>query len=200
MRRAWGARAPYHEDLDGLPIVIRLRRATPRNALEIAELHARSWRDTYAGMLPAAFLEHDVSQNRMTLWKARFDAPAASRDYIIVAMARSRVAGFACLMPPPTGAASFGPLLDNLHVRAELKGRRIGSRLLTAVAREALRSADRMHLWVLEANAAARGFYTSHGAAAADVRHEELVPGAFVTEVRYVWEPDALRGLSSKMW
>lgn len=183
---------------DGLPAVIRLRRATPRNALEIAELHARSWQETYAGLLPAAFLEHHVSQNRMALWKARFDAPAATRDYVIVAMDRSRVAGFACLMPPPSGAESFGPLLDNLHVRAGLTGRGIGSRLLVAVAREARRSAERMHLWVLEENPAARGFYVSHGATAVDVREEELVPGAFVTEVRYVWEPAALRELASK--
>ena len=175
--------------------VATLRRATPRDALAIAELHAASWRQTYAGMLPDEFLAHEVSRNRMALWKARFARPAATRDYIVVAVEQRRVAGFVCLIQ---NAGAFGPLVDNLHVREISKGKRIGSRLLASAAREALRTSTRMHLWVLEANTAARAFYESRGGTARDKREEELVPDAIVTELRYVWEGDALRALANE--
>ena len=61
--------------------------------------------------------------------------------------------------------ATWGTLIDNLHVLPGLKGRGIGRRLLEAAALETARRYpdERVHLFVFEANAAARRFYASVG-------------------------------------
>ena len=61
--------------------------------------------------------------------------------------------------------ATWGTLVDNLHVLPGLKGRGIGRRLLEAAAHETRRRFpdDGIYLFVFEANAAARRFYASVG-------------------------------------
>jgi GNAT superfamily N-acetyltransferase len=61
---------------------------------------------------------------------------------------------------------TWGAFLDNLHVTHGLKGRGIGTRLLT-LTRDAVRdwsASSGLYLWVLEQNSDARAFYAAQGA------------------------------------
>jgi len=71
--------------------------------------------------------------------------------------------GFICidLLAEP----GWGPLLDNLHVRPDRKGRGIGQRLIQEGMAwiHAHGSFDRWHLWVVEANTPSRSVYEHLG-------------------------------------
>jgi GNAT superfamily N-acetyltransferase len=159
------------------------------DAASIAAIHTESWRDAYRPFLPEWFLAGPIEEDRNRLWQARFAAPDPDRRLVLKAMVQEQIAGFACVLLDED--PEWGPLLDNLHVRPPLKGRGIGRRLFDA-SREWSRlkaPGQPMHLWVIEDNVAARAFYDRLGGRSVDQHRVEVVPGALVTAIRYVWEP-----------
>ena len=54
----------------------RIRPARAADAPAIAALQAESWRNTYRGFLPDAYLDRDVFDDRDVAWRRRFgEAP-----------------------------------------------------------------------------------------------------------------------------
>jgi hypothetical protein len=41
----------------------------------IAQLHAESWRNSYRGIFPDDFLDHDVWDERQNAWASRLSSP-----------------------------------------------------------------------------------------------------------------------------
>ena len=158
--------------------------ATCADAGAIAALHADSWRHAYRGILPEAFLTHDVEQNRRALWEERM-ATASAAMCVLKAVTADDVVGFACVFL--NHDSRWGALLDNLHVRPGLTGRGVGAALLAAArTRVIAATADpRMYLWVFEANTRARHFYERHGGVAVEHQLGEVLPGVFVPELRF---------------
>jgi GNAT superfamily N-acetyltransferase len=163
--------------------------AQPEDAVAIATLHVESWRSAYRGLLPDAFLDGPVVENRLILWRERLNGPAADRRLVLKAILRGELVGFACVLLDDEPA--HGPRLDNLHVRPPLKGGGIGSLLFHSALDWVGRTApgQPMHLWVIEGNVPARRFYDRHGGVVAERRTLEVVPGIPVPELRYVWPP-----------
>jgi GNAT superfamily N-acetyltransferase len=158
------------------------------DAAALAELHIESWRNAYRSILPAQFLAGPIVEDRMSLWQTRMRDPRQDRRLVLKAVtASAAVLGFACVLMDEK--SEWGPRLDNLHVRPHLKGLGIGSALfrashqwVTDVARHMS-----MHLWVLEENHAARGFYDHQGGSVQGRQLIEVVAGIFLPELRYVW-------------
>lgn len=168
----------------------RITEATPDDAAAIAALHADSWRAAYRGILPDAFLDHGVEENRRLLWDERFTAPPAERPIVIKAAGENALFGFACVMLPD---AAQDALLDNLHVRPGSTGIGIGAALLHSARRRAAAVARRrVELWVFEANTRARRFYERQGATRLDTQLVEVLPHILVPEVRYVFDVPSL--------
>lgn len=162
---------------------MQYRPAIPADADRIAALHARSWQETYRGMMPDAFLANDVEAERLAYWRDEF-AKSPPNRHIIVAEADGQLAGFACIIAGHDPV--YGALLDNLHVSTTYKGRGIGRNLMKLAAewvREHQPDSS-FYLWVYEKNHAARTFYDGLGA-----RNQEAVPGDYTIKLRYVW-PD----------
>jgi GNAT superfamily N-acetyltransferase len=155
-------------------------RAARRDALPaIARLHAESWRSAYAGILPP-----DVLGAPLDRWLAAKWAPDAVRGRAVL-VAHSPglpLAGFAALLPDD----GKGTLLDNLHVRPDLKGRGIGRALMAAAA---ARAAGPLRLEVFEANHAARAAYRAWGGTEGPV-FEDRILGVVVPAIAVSW-PDA---------
>jgi ribosomal protein S18 acetylase RimI-like enzyme len=136
------------------------RKANLTDAANIAHLHVESWRNTYRGMLSDAYLDNTVFAERMEHWQKRFDAPTENQ-YVLVAEKGGELAGFACVYGADD--AKWGSLIDNLHIRPDLKGQGIGKQLIQKAfdwARENYPQQG-VYLWVFEENHAARGFYES---------------------------------------
>jgi ribosomal protein S18 acetylase RimI-like enzyme len=171
-----------------------VRLAAASDAEAIAQLHARSWRETYRGSFTDAFLDGDLLQERLAVWRERLGRPSGSQ-LVLLAFEAADLVGFVCAY----GAhdPQWGSFVDNLHVAAEAKGSGVGSTLMRrAGAWLAERHPGRgVYLWVLEANAPARRFYERLGARNAGVTTMETHGGAIVRSCRYTWPAaEALAG------
>jgi ribosomal protein S18 acetylase RimI-like enzyme len=176
---------------------VNLRDATASDAVPIATLHTDNWRRHYRGAYSDAYLEGDVVEERTALWVERLRR-ADESYYTIVADRNGEVAGFAhtCLDSDPR----WGALLDNLHVRFELKRQGVGRALMaeTAVVLRRRRPSSGLYLWVLQQNTAAQAFYSAVGGLVVEERLGSPFPGGGRAPVlRYAWpDPSVLRGPS----
>lgn len=158
------------------------RSARPADAAAIADIHVSSWRVTYRGMLPDAYLDQMSRRRLEARWRRR--TLARSSERVLVATREGAVTGF----------ASFGPSIDEpgfagevtmLYVRPELEAMGIGTQLLEA-ARDRLAAAPLYWLviWVLEANRRALAFYQRRGLRLDGARRIDRLGGAGVSVVR----------------
>jgi len=174
------------------------REAGPDDAPAIAGLHADSWRRHYRGAYSDAFLDGDVTSFLMALWTERM----ASQDPLartILAEVDGTVAGFAHTVLGRD--ATWGSLLDNLHVVNGRKRSGIGTWLLALTAQAVLdwSPSSGLYLWVLEQNTAAQAFYAARGGTCVQRREVEPLGGDPATLngrpacFRYAWrDPAAL--------
>ena len=162
------------------------------DAAAIAALHVESWRSAYRGLLPDAFLDGPVVEDRTWLWRERLNGGATGQQLVLKAVSSGELIGFVCVLPD--NDALYGPRLDNLHVKPLLKGAGIGSQLFRAAYDWVGRTMPGrpMHLWVIEDNLPARRFYDHHGGIVAERRTLEVVRGILVPELRYVWPPASM--------
>jgi hypothetical protein len=74
---------------------ISFREAKPDDAVAIGLLHVASWRETYAGLLPARVLDGLSAQARSAMWRAVLDDPAGyGGTAVFVAECDGRMIGF----------------------------------------------------------------------------------------------------------
>ena len=167
---------------------VSVRVAWADDATAIAELQLRTWRTTYADLVPADGLPD--AEAAAAAWHASLSRPGDARNRVLVALERNRVVGF--VICSPASDPDCDPIADaelsELTVDPAERGRGHGSRLLQAAA-ETL-AADhfaRAVLWVLSTDDALRAFLAGAGWAT-DGAHRELGldgPGAvLVKQVR----------------
>jgi len=173
-------------------MTVTYREATPADVETIALLHADSWRRAYRGMYSDAYLDGDVIGDRRAIWLERLH-DGNDRRMLILAEDGLDAVGFVCLYGAEN--ATWGSLIDNLHVRHEQQRRGLG-RALMRRAGDWLRedySSHPVHLWALEANANARRFYEKLDGVNVAVEPHETPDGAMINACRYVWRsPEAL--------
>lgn len=99
--------------------------------MAVATLHAESWRAHYRGAYRDEYLDGDVVQDRIRVWKERLSTPAPNQ-FVVLAEEDDDLIGFACAYGGHD--ESWGSLLDNIHVRPEHQRRGVGAALLAEVA------------------------------------------------------------------
>ena len=177
--------------------MIEYRPARPSDAEAIASLHARSWRENYRGAFHDSFLDGDLREERLRVWRARLADPPG-HQLVQLAVDGTSLVGFVCAF----GAhdPEWGSLVDNLHVALASKRSGIGASLLRhAGAWLAPRYPDLgVYLWVLEVNSSARRFYERLGGRNAGVSTMETHGGAVVRSCRYTWPARSRRPSSAR--
>lgn len=133
-----------------------IRPATVKDRDQIRALHLASWQDSYGAELPPAYLRDELPREMAAKWAAR---RFAEPELTLVVEREGRIAGFVCALTDRRP-----PLIDNLHVRPDLRGHGIGAHLLRVV-RDVLwvEGYDRAYLTVLESNPRALAFYLAQG-------------------------------------
>jgi GNAT superfamily N-acetyltransferase len=166
--------------------MIEYRPAGPADADDIAHLHTRSWRENYRGSLSDAFLDGELPDERLRVWRDRLEAPARNQ-FVLLAVDGTELVGFVCAY----GAHEprWGSLVDNLHVARAAMRSGIGASLMRRAGAWLAHSHPDLgvYLWVLEVNASARRFYERLGAQNAGVSIMETHGGAVVRSCRYTW-------------
>jgi ribosomal protein S18 acetylase RimI-like enzyme len=159
-----------------------IRPATINDAEGIGYVHSTAWKDTYAGMIDAAFLA-DLSPEKSA---ARFRA--LGMDGLLVLTADGQIVGF----------SKSGKTLDDdlpstcgdvhaIYLLKDYQKYGLGKKLLDASIK-ALRSDgfDMFSIWVLDKNENAIGFYEKYGFAA-DGTVKLVIYNTLVTCKRYIF-------------
>lgn len=166
---------------------LTLRPATAADAPLIAAMHAASWQATYRDLLPAAFLECEVGDERAAYWRARMEAPGGERRLVLIAERGDthEAAGFVCVERQPD--SQWGVLLDNLHTLPAHQGIGVGTLLMRAAQDWARAQGEaQLYLYVLEGNTPAVAFYERQGWEYSGAEPDHIGT-ADVTALRYIY-------------
>jgi ribosomal protein S18 acetylase RimI-like enzyme len=166
-----------------------VRGAAAKDLAEIAELHAASWRVAYRGILPDAFLDGALIEDRMARWSGTLERMAPS-DRLLIAESDGALLGFvAAWTSEALGCeGGFDLYINNLHVRPELRGQKLGEHLMRTLARTLADTGEvRAYLWLLDGNEPAHRFYRRLGGRDGDHRLAAMA-GTTVGETRMVWD------------
>jgi len=138
-----------------------LRAATLADLDAIDDIHVRSRRVTYRGQVSDHYLDVTMPAASRADWALKLPTMLEGAGHVLVAESGGAPIGFVCAVAPD---ADHSVYINNLHALPERKGLGIGTALLEATARWARAAGGtRMHLKVLETNAAAIAFYESRG-------------------------------------
>ncbi|MGA7241609.1 MAG: GNAT family N-acetyltransferase [Terracidiphilus sp.] len=161
---------------------VSIRAAVLDDAAAIAHVHVESWRTTYAGIMPDAYLASLDETLRAKLWSEWLSGEALVR----VAEMNGSVVGFAHGGPNREHVETCDAELYSIYLLREAQNRGGGAALLQAMATALTeRNFKSMAVWVLEQNRS-RGFYEKTGARLATSRVIQ-VGGAKLMEVAYAW-------------
>lgn len=165
-----------------------IRPATISDADAIGRVHVQAWQETYRGLMPGAYLDAMSAEERAKGWRERIPTFAGRRQALAVALDdEGAIVGFASCGPPRLKELAADGELYMINIVNRAKRRRLGARLMLAMAEqlEAFGFTS-VGLWVLAANAPARAFYDRlSGTPDAVIEHEH--GGANLMDVAMLW-------------
>ena len=154
---------------------ILIRRATAGDAPAIARVRVDSWRTTYRGMIPDAYLDGMHVEASTALWDRVLTA-GPNTTCVFVAEHGTDIVGFGAgnrLQPPKHG---FDAELTAIYLRREFQRAGLGRGLVGAVAgTQRDLGATGLLTWVIAGNKPARAFY-------------EHLGGELVVEQPFQWD------------
>ncbi len=165
-----------------------IRQAYPFDAKGIAEVSVQSWRTTYDGVLPRAFLARLSPTDRESAFGERLSFICGpTSEFAYVAEEKDRIIGFAYAGVRRPGTTEYVGEIYALYLLEAYQGRGIGGRLVSAVVRHFLANGiDSMIIWVLICNPAC-AFYESLGGGI--VAQSEIdIGGTTLLKVAYGWK------------
>ena len=128
------------------------------DASSVAEVHVRVWRDTYPGMMPAAYLDAlDVAEFERS-WHEWLSDPPADASLLVGTAPDGEIVGFGAAGPSRDDDPPVPRELWAINVLATAQGTGLADQLMLDLLADGPAS-----LWVAEANARARAFYARHG-------------------------------------
>ncbi|MGK0365366.1 MAG: GNAT superfamily N-acetyltransferase [Saprospiraceae bacterium] len=161
------------------------RTATKKDATNIAALHTLSWQTTYINVFSEDYLEKEIAQERLEYWQNKIEN--VDNQWILLAEKGDDLIGFVCMIGSED--ENYGSLIDNLHVRPDLKGQGLGKQLLQKGIEWAQENFPEggQYLWVYKVNHSAIGFYEKMGGLCAELEMTENPDGGRAEVWRVVW-------------
>ncbi len=167
---------------------LKYRLANSEDCDHIALLHASNWKIHYRGICPDKYLDEEVDDERLAVWRKRFANEDPKRQIVVVEDGE-RIVGFVCTFldfHPQHGA-----YLDNLHVLPGYQGYGIGRQLMIQAANFVLeqRPQSSLYLHVLKDNTEAMKFYERINGIIVEEQNVDLPWGGRGPVVDYLWNP-----------
>lgn len=164
--------------------IVKIRTAKPQDAERIAWVHLESWKTTYPGIIPQAYIDGLKVENGIRNWQERLAQDGG--PMVFVAEDTAGIFGFAAggaMVHPVEG---FDGELGAIYLLASHQKRGAGAALVRHVA-GALRERrfQSMVVWVLKENPS-RGFYERMGGVLVGEQGIEI-GGVTLPEVAYGW-------------
>jgi len=144
--------------------VVHLRRAGENDARGIADVHVRSWRQAYRGLMPDAVLDSLDIEARERFWRRQINVTNHDRRPWLAADSDGDVVGFVSAGPAEDQSSSHTAEIYAIYVLAECWDRGVGRNLLQHAERDLREHGyGEATLWVLKTNQRAREFYEAAG-------------------------------------
>lgn len=163
-----------------------IRDAMPADASGIARVHVESWRSTYAGLLPDAYLVGLSKRSAEARWRMSLPDHDPAEGTVVAADGAGEVVGFASFGRERRALDGFEGEVYALYLLDDAKGQGIGRALMAASAERLMAAGVRSAMvWCLSTNPT-RWFYERLGG----VRIADR-PGRFagqpIVEIAYGW-------------
>jgi ribosomal protein S18 acetylase RimI-like enzyme len=173
---------------------IKVRPGRPGDAAAVARIHVETWRATYAGLVPDAYLVRMTEAGQAFQWERALSRARGLEDVLVAEAAGTGVVGFGSCGRNRSRQLPFAGEVFTLYVTGDFQNRGIGRRLLAALfARCVERGMTDALIWVLSGNPS-RFFYEAMGGLPVG-RQEEPFAGAMLQETAYGW-PDLRQSLA----
>lgn len=165
------------------PLIVR--RARAEDSLAIARIHVETWRSTYAGLLPDAYLTGMAQGDSAIEWARRLSF-AKQRGTTLAAAQGDEVVGFVSCGAQAGAEERYQGEVYALYVAEDWQNQGIGRALLTGAFETLAKSGRGSALvWVLSQNPA-RFFYEALGGKLTAQRLEKFA-GVQLEETAYGW-------------
>ena len=168
---------------------VKIRKATPEDAPQIAEVHIRSWRQAYKGIIHQSYLDNGLDVTKRTrAWQENL---SESRKATFLAFNGASLAGFVSVGKSRDGRYSDHAELYAIYLDPDYFGKGVGKALFSSALQHAAKKEGfrKMFAVVLTENLAGRDFYERMGAIPIEGSEEELtVDGHPYMEMKYSWE------------
>ncbi|MBE1554195.1 GNAT superfamily N-acetyltransferase [Filibacter limicola] len=164
-----------------------IRKAELEDTMGIAKVHVDSWRTTYKGIVPDAFLENLSYEQREQIWKG-----AVKANHVYIAEdGDGQVIGFSTGGTERTGKYElYTGELYAIYVLKEHQGKGIGRLLVQSVVDDLKNmKLNSMLIWAIEENPACR-FYEAIGGKKIDSMEIEIA-GKKLKEIAYGWDANS---------
>lgn len=167
------------------PFVVRP--AGPDDASGIASVQVESWKTTYRGMIPDAYLDSLTVDLKEPGWSRTLADPACPWKGFVAESGVAGVVGFAFGGPEREGKRPFSGELTAIYILDRFRGFGLGRRLVSSVAAYLSSTGHRnMMVWVLRTNPAVK-FYEALGARPFAEKTVEI-GSALLVETALGWE------------
>ncbi len=163
---------------------IGIRKAEPRDAEAISDVHHQAWHGAYSGIIPHRALSKMVNR-RGSQWWANAIRRAAT---VLVVEIGGQLAGYATIGKNRARELTQEGEIYELYLRPEYQGIGLGSRLFAAARQRLAESGlTGMVVWALEDNTGALSFY--EGAGGRDIAEGvEIFDQKALKKVAFVWD------------
>jgi len=163
-----------------------IRAAKLQDADMLARAHVDTWRQAYAGIVPADFLAGLTYERSAERWRGRLSNVEPGQFVFVAENGASQVVGFATGGPERDQDPEYQGEVYALYVRPEYQRHHLGRKLVqTSVEHLRQNGIGTLLIWVLAQNPSRR-FYESLGGQPARERTVEI-GGAALPEVGYGW-------------
>lgn len=167
-------------------IRIGIRLARPEDAADIASIYVDSWRDTYAGLLPATGLLKMSKADHTSGWTRTIGTSKLRNPVLVASDAKSKVYGFSSAGPSRDRSLPYEAEIYTLYVAPGRTGQGMGSALMSSVFRLFSKANyGGIVIWALAGNPS-RFFYEALGGQVVAERQHPIW-GETMREVAYGW-------------
>ncbi|WP_086517796.1 GNAT family N-acetyltransferase [Clavibacter michiganensis] len=156
-----------------------VRSAVPADADGIAEVHIRTWQETYAHLLPASYLAGLDVATRAEDWRRTLTSSSSAPPW--VALEGDRIVGFALSGPARDEDPPRPFQLYAINMVASAHGSGAGQALFDAAVGD-----SPAYLWAADDNPRAEAFYRRNGFARDGGVERRMYQGVEMVTVRMV--------------
>lgn len=162
-----------------------IRRARLEDAEAIADIHVKSWKNTYVDLLDEKDLSNMTFENRKVLWETKLKVKKKEQCTFVM-YNEEEIVGFVSGGPERTKRFNYESEIYTIYLLPKYQKKGLGARLLKVFAEEMKREGyQSLLVWILKKNPSSR-FYERYDAQPVGEEETSIREGTY-QETAYGW-------------